>query len=105
MVRRALAISILLILVGVLFLGPAFETIDRWDNVPQTGNDTLLSLVLLLTCAGAMLAITRLVLLALAFIEYLLTTPDVCAHGVMCSVRRLQFSAESLPTLAAPIRI
>lgn len=43
----------LAILLLFILAGPLFETVDHWDNFPQTGNDTVLSLVMLVTCVGA----------------------------------------------------
>lgn len=31
---------------------PLFELVDRWDNIPATGNDTALTLVVIGACIG-----------------------------------------------------
>lgn len=51
--NRRTIIILLAILLFLLFAGPLFETVDHWDNFPQTGNDTVLSFVMLVTCMGA----------------------------------------------------
>ncbi len=66
--RRAAIISILLVLGIILLAGPGYEMIDRWDNIPQTGNDTVLSLVLLATCLGSLFIITSCTVAALKFL-------------------------------------
>ena len=66
--RRAAIILTLIILVAILLAGPVYEPHDKWDNIPQTGNDTVLSLVFLATCLGALLVLTRHVVIALALL-------------------------------------
>ena len=62
--RRKTIIWIVFALLAVLLAGPVFEVFDHWDNIPETGNDTVLSVVLLLTCAGAMFAVRRFTVMA-----------------------------------------
>ena len=64
-VRRKPIIWIVIALLAVLLAGPVFEIFDHWDNVPETGNDSLLSVVLLLTFAGALFAVRRFTITAL----------------------------------------
>ncbi len=55
----------------ILLAGPGYEMIDRWDNIPQTGNDTVLSLVLLATCLGFLFIVTNCTVAALKFLYWL----------------------------------
>ncbi len=51
--RRRAIIGILLTLFLIQSAGPAFELVDRWDNFPQSGSDTLHTLIALATLLGA----------------------------------------------------
>lgn len=51
--NRRVIIILLAILLFLIFAGSLFETVDRWDNIPQTGNDTVLTLVLVVSLIGA----------------------------------------------------
>ncbi len=66
--RRAAIISILLVLAIILLAGPGYEMIDGSDNIPQTGNDTVLSLLFLATCLGSLFVLTRCTIGALKFL-------------------------------------
>lgn len=71
--RRAVQLAILL-LVLVHVGGAMFETLDEWDNFPQSGNDFVLSFLAVIVCLGLML-LTRLwpkLLVVLSLIRSLL---------------------------------
>jgi len=51
--NRRTIIILLAILLFLVFAGPLFETVDHWDNIPQTGNDTVLTLILVVSFIGA----------------------------------------------------
>ena len=63
--RHVLTIAALVLLVAVCISGPLFEAFDHWDQFPQSGNDTLLTIVLVLTlfalCLCATLKFVRIV--------------------------------------------
>jgi type VI protein secretion system component VasK len=63
--RRVLVMVVLVLIVTVHISGPLFETVDHWDQFPQSGNDIVLSIVLALTlfalCLCATLRLIRLV--------------------------------------------
>lgn len=47
--RRVLVMVVLVLLVAAYISGPLFETVDHWDQFPQSGNDIVLAVVLALT--------------------------------------------------------
>ncbi|MDQ2947417.1 MAG: hypothetical protein M3Y27_16030 [Acidobacteriota bacterium] len=51
--NRRTIIILLAILLFLIFVGPLFETVDHWDNIPKTGNGTVLTLVLVVSWIGA----------------------------------------------------
>lgn len=51
--HRRTIIILLAILLCLICAGPLFETVDHWDNFPQTGNDMVLTLVLVVSLIGA----------------------------------------------------
>ncbi len=57
--RRWAIIGVLLALIVIHYAGPAFELADRWDNFPQSGNDTLHTLIALVTLLGAMFVLAK----------------------------------------------
>ncbi len=57
--RRRAIIVVLLSLIVIHYAGPAFELADRWDNFPQSGNDTLHTLIALVTLLGAMFVLAK----------------------------------------------
>jgi hypothetical protein len=52
---------------------PLFEIFDRWDNIPATGNDTALTLVVIAACIGICFAAATLTVRLLAFAFDLVT--------------------------------
>ena len=60
---RALPTAASLILL-ICLICPVVEMFDQWDHTPQNGNDTEYTFVVLAVCAGAVLAIARVVLSA-----------------------------------------
>jgi formate hydrogenlyase subunit 4 len=50
--RERFAQLALVLLVIVLLLAPLFETIDRWDGFPQSGNDIVLTVLAALAVFG-----------------------------------------------------
>ncbi len=85
-------------LLAVLFAGPVFELFDHWDNIPETGNDTVLSVVLLLTCAGALFAVRRVTVMARKLL-YRLKHQSTAASKSISSVHRepARFELDSGP--------
>lgn len=63
--RRVSVTVVLLLLLAVCICGPLFETVDHWDQFPQSGNDivlgTVLALTLLALCLCATIRLARLV--------------------------------------------
>src|SRR5436309_2237949 len=57
---RFLACLTVVLLLCISLFGPAFETVDHWDNFPQSGDDIVLSLICLVACVGAMLVVALL---------------------------------------------
>lgn len=54
--RMRRAVQVVLLLIVLLHVGgPMFETVDEWDNFPQSGNDYVLSLLTVVLCLGLML--------------------------------------------------
>jgi hypothetical protein len=51
--NRRTIIILLAILLFLIVTGPLFETVDHWDNIPKTGNDTVLTLILVVSWIGA----------------------------------------------------
>jgi hypothetical protein len=43
-------------------LGPLVDTFDYWDHMPQTGNDTEYTLVIVGLCVGALYSFARVAL-------------------------------------------
>ena len=58
LMRRFSVIVVLVLLVAVYISGPLFETVDHWDQFPQSGNDIVLSIVLALTLFALCLCAT-----------------------------------------------
>ena len=90
-------------LLAVLLAGPVFELFDYWDNVPETGNDTVLSVVLLLTCAGAMFAVRRFTVMAIKLLYRLKHQSTAPPQSFFPTRRELRFEVDSgpLPSLSA----
>lgn len=53
--RRGLICATLFLLLAVQFSAPLFETIDRWDGFPQSGNDLELGVIAALASFGVVL--------------------------------------------------
>ena len=101
-VHRTSIILIVLALLAVLLTGPVFELVDQWDNIPGTGNDTILSFVLLLTFAGALFAIRRFAVLTmklLYLLEYRSTAPLQSISSVRLDAARFELDSGPLPSL------
>lgn len=90
-------IWIVFVLLAVLFAGPVFEFFDHWDNIPETGNDTVLSVVLLLTCAGAIFAIRRVDVLARKLLYRLKRRTTATWKVNSSSCHEVSFEADSGP--------
>jgi hypothetical protein len=67
---------VLTLLVSVSFLGPAFETIDRWDHFLQGGGDIVLTILGFGILCGLVLTLVR----------TLLVVMSVCAAALGISV-------------------
>lgn len=51
-VPRKLTIFVAAVATFLMAASPLFELVDRWDNIPATGNDTALTLVVIGACIG-----------------------------------------------------
>ena len=103
-VRRKPIIWIVFGLLAVLLAGPVFELFDHWDNIPETGNDTLLSVVLLLTCAGALFAVRRVTVLTrklLYRLKYQLTAASKSISSAHRESARFELDSGPLPSLSS----
>lgn len=47
---------LIILLLGVSLFGPAFETVDRWDNFPQKTDDIVLSATAVVTFLAGLVA-------------------------------------------------
>ena len=56
--RRLLATVVLILLLAVCMFGPLFETVDHWDQFPQSGNDIVLTIVFVLVLLALCLCAT-----------------------------------------------
>ena len=102
-VRRKPIIWIVFALFAVLLAGPVFEFVDQWDNIPETGNDTVLSVVLLLTCAGAMFAALRFTVMAIKLLyrlKHRSAAPRTSISPVPLEVR-FELDSGPLPSLSS----
>lgn len=90
-------------LLAVLLAGPLFEFFDHWDNIAATGNDTVLSVVLLLTCAGAMFAVRRFTVMAIKLLYRLKHQSTAPPQSFSTTRRELGFELDSgaLPSVSA----
>lgn len=66
LVRRRLVQYVLTLLVSVSFLGPAFETIDRWDHFLQGGGDIVLTILGFGILCGLVLTLVRTLLVLIS---------------------------------------
>lgn len=103
-VRRAAIIATLVVLVAILLAGPVYEQYDKWDNIPQTGNDTVLSLVCLATCLGALLTLTRYVVIALALLCRIFIRESSWKIGKL-SFAQIDGLSPGPPVCLSPLRI
>lgn len=83
----------------LMALPPLFELVDRWDNIPATGNDTAITLVVIGACIGLCLVsgflIVRLVTLLLSL--FIGVLPDIAPTAQPNS-----FGADHLRLLFSP---
>ena len=103
-VRRKPIIWIVFALLAVLLAGPVFEFVDHWDNIPETGNDTVLSVVLLLTCAGAMFAVRRFTAMAIKLLyrlKHRSTAPQTSISPARRDARRFELDSGPVPSLSS----
>jgi hypothetical protein len=56
--RRLCNLACVLLAIPYLF-GPFFETVDRWDSFPQSGNDIVLTVTAIAICFGLVFALVR----------------------------------------------
>ena len=104
LVRRTLIKCIVFALLAVLLTGPAFELVDHWDNIPETGNDTVVSVVLLLTCAGAVFAVRRYAVTAMRLLyrlKYRSTTPLRSIFSTCREAARFELDSGPFPSLSS----
>ena len=54
---------------------PLWEIVDRWDNIPKTGNDTALTAIVVAACIGLCFAVASLAIqmfgLAVALVRWI----------------------------------
>jgi hypothetical protein len=50
---------VVLVLLTIFLLAPVYEHFDHWDGFPRSGDDTVLSLVAIVTLCGIVLVATR----------------------------------------------
>ena len=103
-VRRKPIIWIVFALLAVLLAGPVFELFDHWDNIPETGNDTLLSGVLLLTFAGAIFAVRRVTVMARKLLYRLKHQSKAAWKSISSAHRepaRFEIDSGPLPSLSS----
>lgn len=92
--RRLLATVVLILLLAVCMFGPLFETVDHWDQFPQSGNDIVLSIVL----AVALLAFCLCTTLRLVWL-FASIFPDVKGNGSLTHLRNVFLRSNSLDAL------
>lgn len=88
----------------VLFAGPIFELADQWDNIPVTGNDTMLSVVMLLTFAGALFAVRRFTIKAISVLYRLSRHATATLQGalsVSSEVASFELDSGPIPSLTS----
>ena len=95
--RRKTIIWIVFAFLAALLAGPVFELFDHWDNIPATGNDTVLSVVLLLTCAGAMFAVRRFSVMARKLLYRLKHQSPARQTGIFQTRRERRFELDTGP--------
>jgi protein-S-isoprenylcysteine O-methyltransferase Ste14 len=57
--KRRIAQIVVLLLLTIFLLAPVYEHFDHWDGFPQGGDDTVLSLIAVVTISGVVLVATR----------------------------------------------
>ena len=102
--RHAAIVLTLIVLIAILLAGPFYELNDKWDNIPQTGNDTVLSLVFLVTCLGAFFVLTRYVVIALALL-YRIAVREVLGKIGGISLAEMMGPNPSPPVCLSSLRI
>ncbi len=103
-VRRRPIVWIVFALLAALLAGPVFELFDHWDNIPETGNDTVLSVVLLLTCAGALFAVRRVTVMAGKLLYRLKHQSTAASKSISSAHResaRFELDSGPLPSLSS----
>ena len=102
--RRTPIIWIVFALLAVLLSGPVFELFDHWDNIPETGNDTVLSVVLLLTCAGALFAVRRFTEMAIKLLyrlKHQSAAPPQSISSARREAARFELDSGPIPSLSS----
>lgn len=59
MSKQRIGQIVVLLLLVILFLAPVYESFDHWDRFPQGGDDTVLSLLAVVTFCGVVLVAGR----------------------------------------------
>lgn len=98
----------MVVTVLVMAASPLFEIFDRWDNIPATGNDTALTLVVIAACIGICFVAATLAIRLLSFVFALVarlsqesrSAPESFPHTL--AYERLLFSP---PLSPIPLRI
>ncbi len=57
--KRRIGQLVILLLLTVFLLAPVYEHFDHWDGFPRSGDDTVLSLVAIVTFCGVVLIAAR----------------------------------------------
>lgn len=101
--HRGLICVLLACLIGLAICHPAIERVDCWDNFPQTGDETELNLMGIISLFGIALLLKLIAQLVSALVLVGLTPPTTSASAML-----LRAPADALigsPPLICPLRI
>lgn len=95
--RRVSVLIALVLLLGIYISGPFFESVDHWDNFPQSGNDIVLTLVVAVTVFALFLCGTR------WLVRFIFSRPSAANEDeVLASFRNCCPPVYSLSALSPP---
>ena len=101
---RALTTAASLILL-ICLLCPIVEMFDRWDHTPQNGSDTEYTFVVLALCAGAALAVARIVFSAPLLDSAVELVSKSCLRNSLASGGRGSFFVVPIPLSPPPLAL
>ena len=101
---RALPTAASLILL-ICLICPIVEMFDQWDHTPQNGNDTEYTFVVLAVCAGAALAIARVVLAAPVLTSAKAIISQLSLGNSLAPRRRGSFFVVPIPLSPPPLAL